>query len=518
MRILHQPRTSCIAVRRGSTPACPNRAWTALLLLLLLAPLGSCSPDAEDADEAAGKIHASTVSREALRLYLEGLRLQENLRATEANELFQRAILADPEFALAHLGAAQTSPTGSEFFDHLERAIELADLASEGEKHLVYAFAAGVNSDPVAQERHARALVETHPSDQRAHTVLGNLYFGRQEYAQAIEQYRRAIALDPRFPPPYNQLGYSHRFLGDYAAAEEAFRTYVELIPDEPNPYDSYAELLMKAGRFAESIEQYQKALERDPGFVASRIGVGLNRIFLGDVEGGRAAFEALHAGARGDGERRQALTWLAHSRIFEGDTDGALAEVERRLQVAAASADRSTMAGDLAFMGRILLEAGRLDEAAERFAAAVTTMEESGATAEVKQALRHNQLYNEARVALGRGDLAGAKAAAAVYGPAVERRSITDEARAHRELLGRIAIAEQDWPAAIGHLAEADQQNPVVLYLLAIAHRGAGDLERARELAGRAANWNGLGESYAFVRAPAIELAAQLGGRAPPE
>ena len=47
-----------------------------------------------------------------------------------------------------------------------------------------------------------------------------------------------------------------------YANAEKAFQKYIELIPKDPNPYDSYAELLLKMGRFEDSIAQYRKALE----------------------------------------------------------------------------------------------------------------------------------------------------------------------------------------------------------------------------------------------------------------
>jgi tetratricopeptide (TPR) repeat protein len=482
------------------------------LLLVSLLACAACGDDEEEVDEeAAGKIHASTVSNEALELYREGQTLQDNLRRTEAFARFERAIEHDPEFALAHLGAAQTSPSGSALFTHLERAIQLADLASEGEKHLIYTFAAAVNTDPVAQERHARALVETHPQDERAHLVLGNLFFGRQDYAQAVEHYRAAIAIDPSFAPPYNQLGYSHRFLGDYAAAEEAFEAYIALIPDEPNPYDSYAELLMKAGRFEESIEQYRKALERDPGFVASQIGIGLDQLLLGQRDAAFLTFEALLGRARDDAERRQALAALALGSVAAGETDAALGYADRSLRMAQASGDAPSVAADLAFMGRILLDAGRLDEASERFAAALETIESSGATAEVKRAQRHNQLYNQARIALARGDLAAAGAAAAAYGSEAARRSIANEARAHQELLGRIALAREDWATALDHLGRADQQSPTTMYLLALAHRGAGDEVAARRFAQEAASWNALGEPFAFVRRRALALLDEL-------
>ena len=50
--------------------------------------------------------------------------------------------------------------------------------------------------------------------------------------------------------------------------AEAAFKKYIELIPNDPNPYDSYAELLLKMGKFDDSIAQYRKALAIDPNFV----------------------------------------------------------------------------------------------------------------------------------------------------------------------------------------------------------------------------------------------------------
>jgi tetratricopeptide (TPR) repeat protein len=49
-------------------------------------------------------------------------------------------------------------------------------------------------------------------------------------------------------------------------------------------PSYSYAELLMKTGRFEESIKNYEKALAVDPNFVASYIGIGNDR-------GGAVAF-----------------------------------------------------------------------------------------------------------------------------------------------------------------------------------------------------------------------------------
>ena len=103
-------------------------------------------------------------------------------------------------------------------------------------------------------------------------------------------------------------LGYSERNLSNYAEAENAFKKYIELIPDDPNPYDSYAELLMKEGKYEESIVQYRKALSIDPNFVASFLGISTNDNYLGKYEDARKELQTLYDKARNDGEKRAAL------------------------------------------------------------------------------------------------------------------------------------------------------------------------------------------------------------------
>ena len=91
--------------------------------------------------------------------------------------------------------------------------------------------------------------------------------------------------------------------MGKYPEAEQAFKKYIELIPDDPNPYDSYAELLMKTGRFEESIKNYEKALSVDPNFVASYVGIGNNYVFMGKPRGGA---QELRQAGRGRAQRRR--------------------------------------------------------------------------------------------------------------------------------------------------------------------------------------------------------------------
>ena len=162
---------------------------------------------------------------------------------------------------------------------------------SEGERHIILAMDAGLKNQPDAVLQHFKDLVARFPNDERAQNLLANVYFVRQDYNTAIEHFVKATTINPSFSQPYNQLGYAYRFIEKYGEAEKTFKKYTELIPDDPNLYDSYAELLMKRGRFEESIKMYQKALSIDSNFVASYIGIGNDYQFMGRPEDARAAF-----------------------------------------------------------------------------------------------------------------------------------------------------------------------------------------------------------------------------------
>ena len=458
------------------------------------------------------KIPITTCSEEARDAFLKGRWLFENLRITDAHEYFLKATEADPDFALGHLGVANTSPTNQEFFDAYRRAVDTSANASEGERFLIAALEANVAGEPEVQQAKLEALVALFPEDERAHNAIGNfLFFNQQDYERAISSYREAIAINPKFAPPYNLLGYALRQVGDYAGAEKAFQTYTELIPDQPNPYDSYGELLMKMGRYDESIASYEKALDIDPNFVASYVGIGTNRMFMGQLEDARSTFSRVEENARSNGERRQARFWTAASYLHEGDFENAFAETQKLYDIAAETDDRGTMAGDLNLMGDIFLRAGRADEAAEKYHAQIEMMHSSDVTDEIKEATVRNQMYDLARVALWKADLEAASGLANSYREDVAVHNVRFEVQRTHELDGMIALAEGDLDAAIGHFEKANQQDPQIWLLKARTYAAMGDTESARRACEEVINFNQLSFNLAFVRNTARELLETL-------
>jgi len=457
---------------------------------------------------AAGKIPITTSSEEARKEFLQGRDLNEKLLIQDSIQHFDKAISLDPSFASAELSRANVSPTGKEFFEHLKKAVSLADKASNGEKLLILGTEAGTNGNIPKQKEYFEQLVAAYPNDERANFALGGYYFGQQDFPQAIQYYKKATELAPGFSSAYNLLGYAYRQNVDYPNSEQAFKKYIELIPNDPNPYDSYGELLLKMGKFDDSITQYRKALAIDQNFINAHQGIGMALLYKGNADEAAAEIQKITGKARSDAERRTALFALTVVDVDSGKWDKALEEVDKQYALGEKTNDVPGMTGDLQLKGNILLEMGKYDEAKALYERGLKMTEDSSLSQEIKDNAGLFHHYNLARAALGKKDLATAKTEAEAFRKGTEAKNNPVQTKQAHQLMGLIALEEKDYEKAVSELQQANQQNPYDLYRLCQAYHGKGDGDQAKESCGKAANFNSLpAVNYAFIRTKAAKV-----------
>jgi tetratricopeptide (TPR) repeat protein len=474
---------------------------------------GAISADSGKATASANraKVPVTTKSEEARNLYDKGLALADQVQFHDARQLLQQAAAKDPDFAMAHYQLALTSPSNKESLAHVEQAVALSGKASDGERLTILALQAGFNADPAKALEYLKQVVDKYLGDERAHQALAFAYQGQQDYERAVDELNKAIELNPDFSPAYNSLGYAYRPLNKNAEAEQAFKKYIELVPNDPNPYDSYAELLMKTGRFDESIAQYRKALSIDPHFTNSYYAIAGNLMYQGKHPQALAEAQKLTKAARNDGDRR--LAFFTKSLIYadQGKTDLALKEMEKQYAFDAKLKDPVQMAQDVNGIGIVLIEAGRPDQAQKRFEQALDIQANSTLSSETKQDAKLAHHYNLGRVALARNDLATAKSEAAEDLKGAEEKQSDFRIRQAHELGGMIAIKEKNFDEAIGELEKANQQDPYVVYQIAVAYAGKGDQAKAKETYKRAAEMYILPTiNYVLIR---VKAGKQAGG-----
>jgi TolB-like protein/DNA-binding winged helix-turn-helix (wHTH) protein/Tfp pilus assembly protein PilF len=196
------------------------------------------------------RISSHTASPAAYQLYLKG-RLFWNQRNREALlkaiDYFEQAIKADPNYALAYAGLADS-------YDLLD------DWGKTPPR----------DSFPKARAAAEKAL-ELDESLAEAHTSLAQVHESYEwNWTEAEREYKRAIELNPNYPTAHQWyamfLATQHRFR---EAEAEARRAY-ELDPLSPPIAMTVAEVFEYQRRYDDAIAQYKKVLELSPSFAGA--------------------------------------------------------------------------------------------------------------------------------------------------------------------------------------------------------------------------------------------------------
>jgi Flp pilus assembly protein TadD len=136
--------------------------------------------------------------------------------------------------------------------DALERALPLAREAAEQYSR------AQVSSLEKTAETFSRALEQ----GESLFTGGNKEDAARSVFAALDGGMKAGIATEESI----NALGYSHLNAGKTEMAVVVFTFNVRQFPKSANAYDSLGEALMRAGRIDESILNYRKSVELDPG------------------------------------------------------------------------------------------------------------------------------------------------------------------------------------------------------------------------------------------------------------
>jgi serine/threonine protein kinase/tetratricopeptide (TPR) repeat protein len=210
-------------------------------------------------------IDLTTDSLEAYSYFLRGRDQVENLMASEAKGLLEKAISLDPNFAVAYLYLARAEFILVEFNGRdraLRRAKELSARASDKERLYIEAeYARGIEGDGARANRLLLELTDKYAQEKYAFYEIGRHSYRAGRYADAVREFEKAVALDPTFGPAFNLLGYAHGRAGDFVRAEAALERYIALYPGDPNPVDSLAELYIRMGLLDKAESKYREAL-----------------------------------------------------------------------------------------------------------------------------------------------------------------------------------------------------------------------------------------------------------------
>jgi eukaryotic-like serine/threonine-protein kinase len=203
-------------------------------------------------------VRRETSNPEAFQFYLRG-RFYWNKRTADgvkkAIAEFQQAIERDPNFALGYVGLADS-------YGVLEE----------------YTGAPAGETLPKARAAVDRAL-QIDDSLAEAHTTLAFIHQQQWRWAEAEQEYKRAIALNRNYPTAHHWFGIYFRIKRQFDDSQREIKRAQELDPLSPIISNNVAMTYLVKNDINAAIQQWQRMIELDPNYPAARAFLGLSRL-----------------------------------------------------------------------------------------------------------------------------------------------------------------------------------------------------------------------------------------------
>src|SRR5208283_1066818 len=270
-------------------------------------------------------LSVTTSSAKARELYEKGMQDYENLYLERCNEDWRAAVKEDPNLAVAWAWIAFNSGNPEEVSQARAKALALVPKLTPGEQLMVGWIAKVQEGNFIEGISLMNDLIEMYPKDKHLLYLAANWLMGENGTEQAQRLLEKALAIDKNFPPALNDLAYVEARNRQFDKAFAAMDRYVALLPKEPNPQDSYGELLRMAGNFEGSLAHYRAALNIDPDFVTSQLGLGDTYALMGNQEQARIEYDKAIRFALNEADRltysmQKAMTFVRDGNYAEAD------------------------------------------------------------------------------------------------------------------------------------------------------------------------------------------------------
>ena len=176
-----------------------------------------------------------------------------------------------PDKILAHKTAeylqARTDLRIQQYEKTLKNAKETAHTQSGAENADFQAQVQALDQREQEGEARRESQGQLTPWD---HIRRGNRHYHAREYADAVADYIRAIALGSNIAVAYNNRGAANNDLGKYTEAIADYTQAIALDPKYAAAYNNRGIAYRNLGKYAEAIADYTQAIALDPKYTAA--------------------------------------------------------------------------------------------------------------------------------------------------------------------------------------------------------------------------------------------------------
>jgi len=486
--------------------------------------VGQVADEAKSATEAAsmalaandGGIPLSASSKTAMSQYKKVRKLADKGDFVQANQAARQLTEDDPDFVGGWIMLGNTALSGEQFVKASKKASELSAKGTEGEQLWADINMTFVTNDTEEGLRLGKKLVDTYPEAPRAWLVYSGLLTGQNKHDEARASGEKAIKLAPDQAIGYNTLGFSYLYNSpkNFAKAEKNFKHAIKLEPGEDNYWVNVGDVHRAMGDLEVARSDYSGALEIDASNAVAATKRAHVNSFLGNFDEARADYDMGIAAGEELTQSTLAM-YRAFVNLHAGDHEAAVEELKgelERVDTLEMPADQKVGARNflLTNIADVCFNYDMLDEAASAVDHLSASLAEAGRNSGDQDFIRQQKAtaaYWMGKLAARQGDYAAAEAQAEEFAALLAEDENPRKLERYHELLGLIALKQQDYDGAIAHYRQANLSTSAGagdvknIFMLARALQGAGQTEEASELLQEVATWNFNSAWFAMLR-----------------
>jgi len=192
-----------------------------------------------------------------------------------------------------------------------------------------------------------------------AYNNLGFYQSGAGKTAEAMENYRLALKINPVYEDALNNMGYAYANQKKYAEAIQYYEAALRVRPKHVEVHNNLGNALSEMGKLDEAISQYRFVLEQKSDHADAHNNLGIALAMQGKIED---AISHFHEAIRAKPNYASAHGNLGNALAAEHKFDDAIREYQESLRLQPNDAQSHNN------LGNVLSEQGRLAEAVAHY------------------------------------------------------------------------------------------------------------------------------------------------------
>ena len=160
------------------------------------------------------------------------------------------------------------------------------------------------------------------PGDVEAYNSRGIAHASLGQYQRTIQDFDQALRMDPGQLSAYNNRGRAYHLLGQYQRAIQDFDQALRMDPGQLSAYNNRGTAHAPLGQHQRAMKDYDQALGINPGFVEAYFNRGLANGALGNADAMLRDIERAYDLSGASRVRKDQL-WLKENGFYRGAVDG---------------------------------------------------------------------------------------------------------------------------------------------------------------------------------------------------